>query len=88
MKLLTLNAHSWLETNQHDKIKAIAKEIINNNYDLIAIQEVNQLIKNAEKKFSLYFENEEKKLLAYYFEAMRFNDNKENEKRKIIVLCA
>ncbi|MCH4168156.1 MAG: endonuclease/exonuclease/phosphatase family protein [Streptococcaceae bacterium] len=56
MKLLTLNAHSWLETNQHDKIKAIAKEIINNNYDLITIQEVNQLIKTAEiEKPESYF---------------------------------
>lgn len=49
---------------------------------------LNQLIKNAEKKFALYFDNDEKKLLAYYFEAMRLNDNKEDEKKKIIVLCA
>lgn len=56
MKLLTLNAHSWLELNQHDKIKAIAKEIINNDYDLIALQEVNQLIKTAEiEKPNYYF---------------------------------
>ncbi|MBS7577189.1 MULTISPECIES: endonuclease/exonuclease/phosphatase family protein [unclassified Enterococcus] len=48
MKILTLNTHSWLEANQRDKIKAIAKEIINNEYDLIALQEVNQLIQSAE----------------------------------------
>ena len=46
MKLLTLNCHSWQEKNQIDKIKYLAKAIKENQYDVIALQEVSQ------KKFS------------------------------------
>ncbi|MGL4914121.1 MAG: endonuclease/exonuclease/phosphatase family protein [Romboutsia sp.] len=44
MKLLTLNCHSWQEENQLEKIKYIAKIISENNYDVIAMQEVSQHI--------------------------------------------
>lgn len=44
MKLLTLNCHSWQEENQLEKIKILAKTIIENNYDIIALQEVSQRI--------------------------------------------
>ena len=44
MKLLTLNCHSWLEENQEEKIKVIAKTIIEKDYDVVALQEVNQSI--------------------------------------------
>lgn len=43
MKLLTLNCHSWQEDNQHKKIQDIAKAIYENQYDVIAMQEVSQL---------------------------------------------
>ena len=43
MKLLTLNCHSWQEKNQIDKMKYLAKIILEENYDIIALQEVNQL---------------------------------------------
>ncbi|MGL5379395.1 endonuclease/exonuclease/phosphatase family protein [Clostridium sp.] len=42
MKLLTLNCHSWIEENQIYKIKHLAKTIAENDYDVIAFQEVSQ----------------------------------------------
>lgn len=44
MKILTLNTHSWLESNQIAKLYRLAKEIINSDFEMIALQEVNQLI--------------------------------------------
>lgn len=44
MKLLTLNCHSWQEENQIEKIKYIARTINEKSYDIIALQEVSQLI--------------------------------------------
>lgn len=44
MKLLTLNCHSWQEDKQLEKIKYIAKTINENDYDVIALQEVSQEI--------------------------------------------
>ncbi|WP_195961345.1 endonuclease/exonuclease/phosphatase family protein [Enterococcus casseliflavus] len=44
MKVLTLNTHSWLEENQLKKCKMIAQEIATGDYDIIALQEVNQTI--------------------------------------------
>ncbi|SDH32043.1 maltose 6'-phosphate phosphatase [Planococcus glaciei] len=42
MKLLTLNAHAWHEENQLEKIRHLAAAIQENDYDVIALQEVNQ----------------------------------------------
>lgn len=42
MKLLTLNCHSWQEDNQLEKIKILAETIAENDYDVIALQEVSQ----------------------------------------------
>lgn len=44
MKLLTLNVHSWLEENQEQKLEELAKSIAKESYDVIALQEVNQLM--------------------------------------------
>ena len=44
MKVLTLNTHSWLEENQLEKCKMIVQEIATGDYDIIALQEVNQTI--------------------------------------------
>lgn len=44
MKLLTINVHSWLEENQLEKLNILAKTIVEKKYDVIAMQEVNQLI--------------------------------------------
>ncbi|WP_026583473.1 endonuclease/exonuclease/phosphatase family protein [Bacillus sp. J33] len=45
MKLLTLNCHSWQEDQQLEKIKVLAETIKENQYDVIALQEVSQHIK-------------------------------------------
>lgn len=44
MKLLTVNVHAWLEKNQEEKIEMLAQTIAEREYDLIALQEVNQSI--------------------------------------------
>lgn len=44
MKLLTLNCHSWQENNQLEKIAILADDIAEKSYDVIALQEVSQLI--------------------------------------------
>lgn len=79
MKLLTLNCHSWQEENQIYKIRYLAKTIYENNYDIIAFQEVSQLInskivyKNVkEDNFVLLLNNELKRLgckdYKFYFD--------------------
>ncbi|TWT00547.1 endonuclease/exonuclease/phosphatase family protein [Planomicrobium sp. CPCC 101079] len=45
MKLLTLNCHAWLEDDQLEKITHLAQAIKEKDYDVIALQEVNQSIK-------------------------------------------
>ena len=44
MKLLTLNCHAWQEENQIEKIQHLAQVIKEKQYDVIALQEVMQLI--------------------------------------------
>lgn len=44
MKLLTLNCHSWQEENQLEKIRIIVEVIKEKSYDVIALQEVSQLM--------------------------------------------
>ena len=70
MKLLTLNCHSWQEEKQLDKIEYIAKTIKENKYDVIALQEVSQLIEseilydNIKKDNFVYLINEKLKSLG------------------------
>ncbi|WP_025334889.1 endonuclease/exonuclease/phosphatase family protein [Paenibacillus sabinae] len=42
MKILTLNAHAWIETDQIRKIEQLASFIREQEIDVIALQEVNQ----------------------------------------------
>lgn len=44
MKILTLNTHSWREENEEYKLNHLAQVIKEKDYDIIALQEVNQLI--------------------------------------------
>lgn len=44
MRLLTINVHSWLEENQLEKLDILAKTIAEKKYDVVAMQEVNQLL--------------------------------------------
>ncbi|WP_018449712.1 endonuclease/exonuclease/phosphatase family protein [Leptotrichia shahii] len=46
MKILTVNVHAWLEENQMEKIDILARTIAEKQYDVIAMQEVNQLMNN------------------------------------------
>ncbi|AXY25372.1 hypothetical protein CL176_04795 [Suicoccus acidiformans] len=45
MKVMTLNAHAWLEEDNSKQLRDLAAWLSQNNYDLIALQEVNQQIK-------------------------------------------
>ena len=57
MKLLTLNCHSWLEEEQLYKIKYLAKTIVEEKYDVIALQEASQSIKASIKEGNLKEDN-------------------------------
>lgn len=64
MKLLTLNTHSWQEENQLKKINIVAKAIIEQNCDVIALQEVNQHVHSQKlKEISLNVEKSNNKSL-------------------------
>ncbi|MGT2744917.1 endonuclease/exonuclease/phosphatase family protein [Streptococcus phocae subsp. phocae] len=43
-KLLTLNTHSWMAVNPLKKLVDLAEHILAEKYDLICLQEINQLI--------------------------------------------
>lgn len=43
MKLLTLNTYSWVQTADPETYAALIADILENEYDAIALQEVNQL---------------------------------------------
>lgn len=43
MKLLTLNTYSWVQTADPETYAALIADILENDYDAIALQEVNQL---------------------------------------------
>lgn len=47
MKLLTLNVHAWMEENQLEKLKQLAAFIDEQQFDVIALQEVNQSMEEA-----------------------------------------
>lgn len=47
MKYLSLNTHSWIEEHPLEKLKQTADFIMENNVEIIALQEVNQLIDSS-----------------------------------------
>lgn len=57
MKLLTLNVHAWLEDNQTEKINVLAQTIVEKGYDIIALQEVNQLMSAPDFSRALKVDN-------------------------------
>jgi len=63
MKLLTINVHSWLEENQLEKLNILAKVIVEKNYDVVAMQEVNQLINSEDVQQGIKTDNFGKLLL-------------------------
>lgn len=46
MKVLTINVHGWIEEDSYQKIKELAAVIAKKDYEIIALQEVNQLMEN------------------------------------------
>ncbi|MDO3411598.1 endonuclease/exonuclease/phosphatase family protein [Saccharibacillus sp. CPCC 101409] len=62
MKLMTLNAHAWHEENQLEKIAQLAAFIGERDFDVVAMQEINQPIDGApapEAALERYFEAEQ-----------------------------
>ena len=57
MKLLTLNCHSWQEKEQLEKINHLAKVIKEQDFDVIALQEVSQHMNEAQFKGNLKADN-------------------------------
>lgn len=47
MKLLSLNAHSWMEIHPSEKLLHLAQAIVAEKVDVVALQEVNQLSTSA-----------------------------------------
>lgn len=60
MKVLTLNTHSWLEEHPLEKLHQLCQQIIASDYDLIALQEVNQTIDQPLLTPDTYFHPVEK----------------------------
>ena len=48
MKFLTLNTHSWMEKDPEQKFQFLLQDILENSYDLICFQEINQEITSAQ----------------------------------------
>lgn len=44
MKFLTLNTHSWMEEDPLDKLEDLCDAVTRHSFDVIALQEVNQLM--------------------------------------------
>lgn len=55
MKLLTLNTHSWMEEEMETKFQDLVTRIVEEDYDLICLQEVNQLMASIEVEKSLRY---------------------------------
>lgn len=47
-KFLTLNTHSWMEEEQEIKLNQLAERILQEKYDVICLQEVNQLTESEQ----------------------------------------
>lgn len=47
MKLLTINTHSWMEEKAQEKLELLAQAILKERFDIICLQEVNQLLTSS-----------------------------------------
>lgn len=55
-KIMTLNTHSWMEEEAELKFEQLVKELIKADYDIIALQEVNQLLHSDKATIDGYFQ--------------------------------
>lgn len=60
MKVLTLNTHAWMEDDPYEKLDALAEQLAESEYDVIALQEVNQTIDAKGIKDDTFIAPEEK----------------------------
>lgn len=56
MKVCTLNTHSWLEDDPYEKMERLINWIVEEDFDVIALQEVNQLIESPLVTTDDYFQ--------------------------------
>ena len=49
MKFMTLNTHSWLEPEPEKKLQELADKILLEDYEVIALQEINQLLESEDR---------------------------------------
>ncbi|MCB5951099.1 endonuclease/exonuclease/phosphatase family protein [Enterococcus sp. BWT-B8] len=56
MRVMTLNTHSWMESKPLEKLEVLTKVILEKDYDLIALQEVNQLTSSETVETDAYFD--------------------------------
>lgn len=61
MKVLTLNVHGWLEEDSYEKIKELAAVIAKKEYEIVALQEVNQLMENVEASHPYFIQSTNEK---------------------------
>lgn len=54
MNVLTINVHGWLEEDSYHKIKELAAVIAKKDYEIVGLQEVNQLMTNKEVAHSYF----------------------------------
>lgn len=55
-KIMTLNTHSWMEENPEQKLADLVTQIVKADYELIALQEVNQLLASKSVVPDKYFQ--------------------------------
>ncbi|MEW4354389.1 endonuclease/exonuclease/phosphatase family protein [Streptococcus pneumoniae] len=48
-KFLSLNTHSWMEDQQEEKLQDLVTRILTQDYDVICLQEVNQLMDDSQE---------------------------------------
>ena len=63
MKAITLNTHSWMEEEPQEKLAQIVDFLATQEADVIALQEVNQLISAKEIRVSSAASPNSKKLI-------------------------
>ena len=56
MKFLTLNTHSWMEKDPEQKFQLLLQDILENSYDLICFQEINQEITSPEATVNHFYQ--------------------------------
>lgn len=55
MKVLTLNTHSYMEEDLEKQIEVLAQAIKTNDYQLVALQEVNQRMNSSKIRPDNFF---------------------------------